>query len=203
MPRTQEQLEKIKEQTRSKIIDAAIKLFSQNGYHGTSINEIAKEAGISKGLAYNYFTSKQHLLEAIFEEMMQSIMTALQGMDKTEDPYEKLRILIDNSFSYAKSNEEIWRLYMRIMFQPDVVTTGLGVSADLMNKLFEIFEKIFKAIGYKNARIEARLFSATIDGLMLYYLMDPSNFPLEKVKKLLMKKYSKAEIKRYLDITEE
>lgn len=203
MPRTQEQLDKIKEQTKAKILEAAVKLFSVKGYHGTSISDIAKEAGVSKGLAYNYFSSKENMLEAIFSEMMESMFDVIKEMEGTNDPYVKLELLINNSFEYAKSRQEEWRLYMRIMFQPDIVTTGMGMTTEVMAELFATFEKIFRKIGFKNAAVEAKIFSATIDGLMLYYLIDPDNFPIDKVKRLLMKKYSKPEINKYLGITEE
>ncbi len=203
MPRTQDQLDKIKEQTRTKILDAAMKLFSVKGYHGTSINDIAKEAGVSKGLAYNYFTSKENLLEAIFKRMMDSIFDAMKEMEQTEDPYEKLELVISNSFEYARQRQEEWRLYMRIMFQPDAVSATMGITAEVMSGLFETFEKIFGKMGIKNAAIEAKIFSATIDGLMLYYLMDPDYFPIDKVKRTLLKKYSKAGIQKQFGITEE
>ena len=91
---------------------------------------------------------------------------------------------------------------MRLMFQPDVINTTTGFTKQFMYQIFDSVERIMKKMGYKNAAAEARIFSATIDGLMLYYLMDPENFPLEKVKKLLMHKFSKEEIHKYLGITE-
>ncbi len=69
MPRTKEQFEEIRKNTKQSIIDAGLKLFAHRGYHGTSIAEIAKEAGVSKGLAYNYFSSKSELAEAIFTQI--------------------------------------------------------------------------------------------------------------------------------------
>jgi AcrR family transcriptional regulator len=201
MPRTKEQLEITKEQTRTKIINTAISFFSQKGYYGTSINDIAKEAGISKGLAYNYFESKQQLLQAIINDMLRSIGSVMSEIDKEQDPFEKISKLIINSFEYAKNNEELWRLYMRLMFQPDIINATERITTNLMDEIFQTIEKIFKKIGYKNVSAEARIFSATIDGVMLYYLMDPENFPLEKVKKLLLQKFSKAEIQKYLGTT--
>lgn len=89
MPRTKEQNEKIREEARNRIINAAIKLFSLKGYHGTSISDIAKEAQISKGLAYNYFESKQDLLRAIFESMMQQGYDIVEGLFEEPDPLNK------------------------------------------------------------------------------------------------------------------
>ena len=55
MPRTPEQFEKIREEKRNHIMEVALECFANEGYHSTSISKIAKSAGISKGLIYNYF----------------------------------------------------------------------------------------------------------------------------------------------------
>ncbi len=59
-PRTGEQLDKMRETSRKKILKAAINLFASKGYHTCSMDQVAKRARISKGLIYNYFKSKEH-----------------------------------------------------------------------------------------------------------------------------------------------
>lgn len=63
MPKTSEQNKKIKEQKREIIISTALNLFADKGFHNTSMEQIASHAKISKGLIYNYFESKDALLE--------------------------------------------------------------------------------------------------------------------------------------------
>ncbi|MDR1542801.1 MAG: TetR/AcrR family transcriptional regulator, partial [Prevotellaceae bacterium] len=70
MPRTQVQYEKIRNEKRQLIKQTALSLFAENGYETTSISEIAKKAGISKGLMYNYFTSKEELLQIIWDDLV-------------------------------------------------------------------------------------------------------------------------------------
>ena len=55
------------ERTRADIISAAYRLFIRHGYHGTSMREITKEAGISLGAIYNHFESKEDLFSAVLE----------------------------------------------------------------------------------------------------------------------------------------
>ncbi|MCY7830498.1 TetR/AcrR family transcriptional regulator [Bacillus spizizenii] len=52
-------------QRKEKLIDTALELFSSRGYNGTTVKEIAKEAGVTDGLIYHYFSSKEELLHAI------------------------------------------------------------------------------------------------------------------------------------------
>ena len=54
--------------TRAQILDAAHSLFIEQGFHGTSMRQIAQEAGIALGGIYNHFPSKEMIFQTIFEE---------------------------------------------------------------------------------------------------------------------------------------
>ncbi len=55
--------------TKARIVDAALELFAQNGYLGTSMSDIAKQLGITKGALYKHFASKQEILDQIIQKM--------------------------------------------------------------------------------------------------------------------------------------
>ena len=61
-PRSAKQFDEIRKQKKELILESALELFAENGFHATSISQIAKKAGISKGLIYNYFESKNEIL---------------------------------------------------------------------------------------------------------------------------------------------
>jgi AcrR family transcriptional regulator len=196
MPRTKEQNEEIRNKTRRTILDSSLKLFANKGFHGTSISDIAKDAGISKGLAYNYFESKQKIVEAIFQEAL-GTGNLLQGKLKTiSDPYDKLKFLIETMFDYIKYQEEYWRLYFAIALQPELFTTSQSINKEFEQIFLKITEKIFKELGVKDPGMEAHLFMAGFDGLGLQYFFFRENFPFEKMKKFYLKKYSAAGIKK-------
>ena len=73
-PKTEEQFEGIREARKEQIIRVGMELFSEQGYHASSIRQIAKAANISKGLMYNYFESKEILLIAIVNNGIQKLM---------------------------------------------------------------------------------------------------------------------------------
>ena len=81
-PRTSEQFERIREDRKQKLIDAAFHVFAEETYHSASVSKIAKEAGVSKGLLYNYFDTKEDLLRAIMSNLMDEI---LQYFDFSDD----------------------------------------------------------------------------------------------------------------------
>lgn len=202
MPRTSKQYEEIRQITRDKIIESALVLFAQKGFHGTSISDIAQNAGISKGLAYNYFDSKQHLLEAIFSDMIKMGKEVLEGMEDISDPYEQLQLTIKRSFDFVEREILQWRLYISMVFQVDIFPSSLSITKDFTGYLFKVFEKLFKKMGFRNAAMEAMFFSATVDGMMLYYLIDSKSFPIKKVKKEMLKRYSREEIKKRKSVTQ-
>ena len=67
MPRTKEQNIEIRKKTRDRIIQSSMKLFGQNGFDRTSVNAIAMEAKISKGLIYNHFETKEDMRSKVFD----------------------------------------------------------------------------------------------------------------------------------------
>ena len=200
MPRSKEQYREMREKTRKAILENALKLFSIKGYHGTSINAIANSAGISKGLAYNYFESKQKLVEALFEQMLDIGQDFEKILDSSLNPYEILEALIEFSFQYIEENEEYWRLYISFVIQPDIIEQGKKFSNALNTKILNKFEKILKQVGLKNPAIEARILGALFDGIGVDYFIDKENFPLQKIKKLVLQRYSKEGIEKLKEI---
>jgi leucyl aminopeptidase len=83
-PRTPKQFKEIREEKRNLIMDTALEHFASEGYYATTINHIAKHAGISKGLMYNYFESKEALLKAIIQR---SVMEVYSYFDIDRDGY--------------------------------------------------------------------------------------------------------------------
>jgi AcrR family transcriptional regulator len=198
MPRTTEQNKLLREQTSKKILEAALEQFAKKGFHGTSMNDIAKAAGVSKGLAYNYFQSKKHLLEALLNLFNEMGAEFEQVIEKSNDPHEKLKLLINYSFKYVEEREDYWLLYMSLVFQPDVMENAMKVIDQIYDSFYKMLEKIFKDIGLKNYVAEARIYGALFDGIFLGYFMNKEKYPLEKVRKQFLKKYSKEELQKQI-----
>lgn len=72
MPKTEEQNKKIIDARREEILEAALEEFSRQGYSGTKISDIVKRAGISQGLIYHYYKSKDELYLAVIEKSQET-----------------------------------------------------------------------------------------------------------------------------------
>ena len=67
------------EQTRAGIVDAAMRLFRENGYDATTMRAIADEAGVSLGSAYYYFSGKEELVQAFYDQIQVEHTTAAEA----------------------------------------------------------------------------------------------------------------------------
>jgi AcrR family transcriptional regulator len=124
-PRTATQFKEIREEKRSLIMDTALEHFASEGFHNTTINHIARHAGISKGLMYNYFRSKDELLAEIIDrsisEMYLYFDTDRDGI-LTGDEFE---IFIRKFFTLLKEKRSFWQLFFQLMMQKDVMESYL------------------------------------------------------------------------------
>jgi len=119
-PRTPEQFEGIREERKTLIMDVALEHFAKEGYHNTTINHIARHAGISKGLMYNYFISKESLL---FEIIMRSVNEMYADLDSDKDGYlsgEEFEFFIRRLFNLLKEKKSFWRLIFQLIMQNEV-----------------------------------------------------------------------------------
>jgi AcrR family transcriptional regulator len=90
-----------KEEAKSKIIEAARIVFAKKGYHDATMDDVAKEVGVSKGALYSYFKSKEDLLKEISLQGHQTLRTILNEMSKCtnlEDALEQVYNTITEKF---------------------------------------------------------------------------------------------------------
>src|SRR3712207_6171759 len=98
------------------------------GYHGSSIDEIAHAAGISKALIYEHFPSKKDLHVSLLERHVQEIFIALARTADTDDPGEvRLRNGVGAFFEWVETHSRAFRLLFRDTFEAEV--------ADVLNRL--------------------------------------------------------------------
>lgn len=99
-------------ETRAKILEAAKKAFSEKGFDGVSVDEIAKRAGVKKALIYYYFPSKEILFEEIWKSALNELEEHLFGEVENENVYIKkikrfLRAYVDFVTSKSVLNKII------------------------------------------------------------------------------------------------
>lgn len=191
-PRTTAQFDEIRQRSRQRIMDAALELFGTRGFASTSISQIAKSASISKGLMYNYFSSKQDLLEQIVLSNMEEGEQWWQEIISSDATvFEKIKKVTEKSLQVVQEDEHHWRLLTSLMFQPHVLE---GMEAVMEQKLTTMQPQavaLFKELGVPAPEKEALLYAASLDGMFLQYLSLGHHYPIKEIADHLLDRYRK------------
>ncbi len=96
------------------IRQAAVKVIAREGFYNTKISKIADEADVAVGTIYNYFNSKDEILEYIFEMEFEKRINYLKKLDSKElTIYEKLTMFIEKHFQEIKNNLDTAQILVR------------------------------------------------------------------------------------------
>jgi TetR/AcrR family transcriptional regulator, fatty acid metabolism regulator protein len=105
---------------RDAILQAAIRVFAQKGYHGCRIADVAREAGVGYGLRYHYFENKEDLLSSVFDESFGHFVRLLEAIAATEGPAaQKVEEIVSAALdAYQSDPESIRVLVMEVLRSP-------------------------------------------------------------------------------------
>lgn len=188
-PRTEKQFENIRRDKIALISETALRLFATHGYESTSISMISKEAGISKGLMYNYFEGKESLLNWIISDGLDKFIGELNLEDKTEVKREDIIAFIDSNIQGLKDNPEYYKLYFSLVFQEKALNIIKDNFMPYFEKLFLTITQYFEQKGIPDPYVKARYLMAVFDGIGMHYLSDIENFPLDEVRDMLVSQF--------------
>ena len=188
-PRTEKQNLEIRKHKEELILTTALELFSQYGYLGTSMQSISKEAGVSKGNLYNYFESKEVLLEAILVQGLMQFTELLDSYPKELVSENDFETAIRGNVRVLKSNTRYWKLYFSLLTQPQAQPLFQKVFAPFLEEYMTVFESYFKNKGDENPQVTSMLLGSTLDGVSLGYLMMGEQYPLDDVLNNLIEKF--------------
>ena len=96
---------------RGTILEAALEVFSQHGFRGSTIDQIATRAGMSKPNLLYYFKRKQDIYAAVLEATLDEWLTPLEDLDPNGDPIEELRRYITRKIELSTIKPEASRLF--------------------------------------------------------------------------------------------
>lgn len=184
MKKTEEKREK----SKKLLVETALSLFSEKGYEATSIRNIASEAGVSLGLMYNYFNSKEELLLEIFRLSNEDIQGSFA---KTGKPHgtSPIRQHIVQTVALLKEKKHFWRLLHSLRFKRGIMAPiAQEVRQQIVYVEAQLKENLEEA-GVPAPGLEAKLLFASIDGMAMHYLLN-ENYPIDDVAELLIQKYT-------------
>ena len=126
---------------KAQLLDVARKVFGRNGFHGVSMDDVAREAGITKPILYDHFTSKEALYLALLDadslELEERLRSAL---DAPTGNRERIRASFQAYFEFVDEHAEGFRLLMQeTVGANDVFRSGVGrVRSRIMQEVSDL-----------------------------------------------------------------
>ncbi|MEZ4936460.1 MAG: helix-turn-helix domain-containing protein [Crocinitomicaceae bacterium] len=181
-PRSDEQFEAMRLNTIQRITHSALQLFSEKGYKNTSVAEIAKRAGISKGLIYNYYDSKEGVLKGVIEGFRSMKDEIVQEGITIENALDQFFMMIEHQIGFVK---------MMMSFSLDVNEMPI-VEEFVHEKATEgikLYTPLLEKIGFEDPETEAWFLSTLLQGTAILTIVSHEDYPLEKMKKKIYQRY--------------
>jgi AcrR family transcriptional regulator len=171
------------------ILQTALRLFAERGYDQTPTSLIAKEAGVSTGLVFTHFSSKEGLLEGILRLGIGQVASTMAPYTEEKEPRTAILEHIARAFDLIRANHPFWKLVQQLRFQPAVQLAAAQSIADFQHAVNEQLTRQFMLLGAPAPETEARLLFALIDGITVQYIQSGGNYPLDEMQLLLTQKY--------------
>ncbi len=168
---------------RERIVASAAKLFGEKGYHNTTTAEIAESAGVAAGTIYIYFSSKEELLVAVFEEFLGVHMKRLrEGIAREAGPEAKLRRLIALGLELMEQNPDSARIFLSQLRQS---TSMIKMVAKRSSRVYrdmieEVLEDCVRAGTCRriNVRSAATMLFGAYQNVVLDWVADDCSYSL-------------------------
>ena len=174
------------EETRTKIMESAIKMFSNRGYNKASVDDICTEAGISKGAFYHHFKSKQALFLALLDSWLQTIDNAIEASKDKTAPETFMQMTEAFPYIFETAGEGL-PMFLEFWLQASRDKKIWDASIAPYRRYHRYFTSLIKKgveEGYfveVDAELASRMIISTAMGLLLQSLLDPKGAKWEKV----------------------
>lgn len=176
---------------KDQIVRATVECITKHGYHNFSMQDVARTAGVSKGIIHYYFLNKDELMMSVLDKVSSDIEEVLAADLLTiTDPVKKLEILVNVVSEVVRSTKEYYQVSMDFWTQINQKEAVRKVISKHYEKFRQTTAKIIQegidaeAFRKVNTTDYASFVIAVIDGLSLQWLFDESVFDYDSVIKM-------------------
>lgn len=174
------------EETKTKILESALKLFSTRGYNAASVDDICREAGISKGAFYHHFKSKQALFLAILDGWLKAFDNAITASKDQTVPETFMLMTEAYPYIFATAGEglpmfvEFW---MQASRDENIWQAGIAPYRRYHKQFTALIKKGMDEGSFieLDPDLTARMIISMAMGLLLQSLLDPKGAKWEKI----------------------
>jgi AcrR family transcriptional regulator len=173
------------------ILEAAAQVFAEQGFHSATTAAVAERAGVSKGLIFNHFKTKDELLKALVEHRLAEQLTFWRNLELKGTPHAQLRQVLDCALAAVVDAPEAHRLYFSLMFQPGgagAVQAAVDTLKPAIMEYYALLERLFREAGSSSPRVDSLAFQFALNGLAQTIVAQPDVirkpkvFPLDALK---------------------
>jgi AcrR family transcriptional regulator len=175
--------------TKTRILDAATRVFGREGYSGTTLDQVASDAGMTKGAVYWHFSSKSDLYLALCERsvetQLQDFPNQAEALLSSADPINALASLLIHQLKFCTANPEKPMLFFDFITSSRDPTIKEKLAKTHM-KMFDEMSHIISSVqerGLLTNTIDSRslavIFHSLVNGLMMTWLVDPDDVQFE------------------------
>lgn len=135
---------------KAELLDAAVRVFAEKGFHASRVGDIATEAGVAHGLLYHYFRSKDDVLDTVFRDTWSALVAETRRIESSDYPLrEQLRLFARIYLGAWLQTPDLVRVLVR------EVARGPAVGSRVA-EIGELFDTLARIIEGAQARGEAR-----------------------------------------------
>ena len=174
------------EETRARILEAAVKQFSVSGYNKASVDSICEQAGVSKGAFYHHFKTKQDVFLALLDGWLQTFDQAIEASKDRPVPetFQLMTEYFPYIFQSASDNLTMFLEFLQQASRDEKIWQASIAPYRRYHKHFASLIKKGIAEGSfvdVNPDLAARLIVSAAMGLLMQSLLDPEGAKWEKV----------------------
>ena len=171
------------EDTRTKILQAALKLFAKRGYDGTTTKDLAKSAGVAEGTLFRHFTNKKAILVEVATEGWVDILTDLLTELSEMGNYKAVSQVMRRRLLNMRKNSDLMRVcFVEAQYHPELKES---IQAEVIDKMTDVAEAFFETAMERgiyrqmNPKIVAKVFLGifAIAGFSEQTIVDPNASP--------------------------
>ncbi len=163
------------EERRREILDAAMRCFARGGYHGTSMDDIVTESGLSKGTLYWHFKSKRDLFVELFDKIVVEMVEPFEELLTIDaSPVERLRLMARAGEQFLEQGQELLTMPLHFVIEiwqdEDFIGHYMEIMEGFAGQVVLLLQEGVDSGDFRDIDTEAAAWGimALIDGIFLY-----------------------------------
>jgi TetR/AcrR family fatty acid metabolism transcriptional regulator len=183
---------------KDRIVNAALKTFVTKGYQQTTVAEISKEAGLAEGTLYNYYSSKEELLLAVFDDKWGGIIEDIRRkIVRIDDPNDKMKTMFSMVVRMFKKDRDLAEIFLIDVKQSSIFINNYPVNrvVEFIDLIEEILIEGKKKGVYRkdlDTKVAKMVIFGAAQGIMLSWVLSESAADNKKSYKMSLIRASRA-----------